>query len=233
MGSERSVAWSSIGKKFLMALSGLGLFGFVVFHLMENLTLLSGNKTAYNQWADFLIGLGPIIIVIELALLALFILHIISGISVWLDKRRARPVPYAKVANAGGPSKKSISSTNMIITGVVLGAFVFFHVWTFKYGPGIAEGYVETLKNGTQVRDLYRLVIETFSKPGYVLWYVGALIFLGFHLRHGIWSAFQSLGTLNKRFSAILYVLGIIFAVLMALGFIVLPVWIYFMGGAA
>ncbi len=113
MGSVRSVVWSSIGKKFLMALTGLGLFAFVVIHLLENLALLSGNKTAFNQWADFLIGLGPIIIVVELALIAVFAIHIISGISVWLDKKKARPTPYAKTANAGGPSRKTISSTTM------------------------------------------------------------------------------------------------------------------------
>jgi len=232
MGFVRSVAWSSIGKKFLMAFTGLGLFAFVAFHLLENLTLLSGNKTAFNEWAHFLIGMGPYLVVVELALVAIFIIHVISGISVWLDKRRARPTPYAKVTNAGGTSKKSISSSTMIYTGAVLFAFILFHVKTFKYGPGVAEGYVQMI-DGQPVRDLYRLVIETFSQIGYVAWYVGALLLLGFHLRHGIWSAFQSLGTLNKRFSPILYALGIIFAILIALGFIVLPVWIYVKGGAA
>lgn len=231
MGFVRSVAWSSIGKKFLMAFTGLGLFIFVVIHLLENLALLSGNKTAFNLWADFLIGLGPYIIAVELALVAVFVIHVISGISVWLDKKKARPTAYVKVKNAGGPSKKSISSSTMIITGAVLFAFILFHVKTFKYGPGIAEGYVEFV-DGQPIRDLYRLVMETFSQIGYVVWYVGALALLGFHLRHGIWSAFQSLGTLNKRFSPILYALGIIFAVLLALGFIVLPVWIYVKGGA-
>jgi len=231
MGFMRTVAWSSVGKKFIMAVTGLGLFAFVVIHLLENLTLLIGNRTAYNKWTHLLEQFGWALKLIEIGLVLFFLIHIISGVSVWLDKRRARPAPYDKVANAGGPSRKTISSTTMIITGVVLAVFIIIHVKTFKYGPGVAEGYVQNV-DGVAMRDMYRLVIETFHKIGYVVWYVGALVFMGFHLRHGFWSAFQSLGALNPRFSPAVYALGVLLAVVLALGFIILPIWIFVTGGS-
>jgi succinate dehydrogenase / fumarate reductase cytochrome b subunit len=232
MGSTQSWVWSSLGKKFLMGLSGLALFLFVAVHLSGNLILILGTRTLYNEWTHSLESLGPLLYVIEAGLLGVFLLHIISGTSVWLDKRRARPTPYVKVANAGGPSRKTISSTSMIITGVVLLLFTIVHVRTFKYGPGIAEGYVQVI-NGLEVRDLYRLVIETFSREGYVIFYVAVMVFLGFHLRHGFWSAFQSLGAMNPRLTPVSYGLGVLLAIMIGLGFIVLPVWIYFSGGVA
>jgi succinate dehydrogenase / fumarate reductase cytochrome b subunit len=215
-----------------MGLSGLALFAFVAVHLSENLILLVGTKTLYNQWTHTLESLGLLLYVIELGLVSVFAVHIVSGISVWLDKRRARPTAYVKVADAGGPSRKTLSSTTMIITGAVLLLFIIVHVKTFKYGPGIAEGYVQTI-HGLEVRDLHRLVLETFSREGYVIFYVSVMIFLGFHLRHGFWSAFQSLGAMNPRLTPVSYGLGVLLAIVIALGFIVLPVWIYATGGGA
>jgi len=232
MGSTQSWVWSSLGKKFLMGLSGLALFGFVAVHLSENLILIVGTKTLYNQWTHTLESLGPLLYLIELGLTGVFVLHIVTGISVWLDKRRARPTPYVKVANAGPPSRKSLSSVTMIITGAVLLLFVIVHVKTFKYGPGIAEGYVQSI-DGLEVRDLHRLVLETFSREGYVIFYVAVMVFLGFHLGHGFWSAFQSLGAMNPRLTPVSYGLGVFLAIVIGLGFIVLPVWIYVTGGGA
>lgn len=230
MGRWTSAARSSVGKKILMAVTGLCLVGFVIAHLAGNFALLLGHADAFNKYSHFLTSLGGLLIAVEIGLVLFFVIHIISGVDVWLEKRRARPVEYEKVAAAGGPSRKTISSTTMIYTGVVLAVFTVLHVITFKYGPGIDEGYVVNL-DGQQIRDLYRLVIEVFQKPGYVIWYVAAMTFLLFHMRHGFWSAFQSLGLTHPRYTSLIYTVGVIIAIVVGIGFLAIPVWIYITGG--
>jgi succinate dehydrogenase / fumarate reductase cytochrome b subunit len=120
----------------------------------------------------------------------------------------------------------------MIYTGVVVLAFLVYHVLTFKYGPGVDEGYVMTI-DGVAVRDLYRLVVETFAQLPYTIIYVAVMALLGFHLRHGFWSAFQSLGMNHPRYTPIIYGIALLFAVVMAVGFLIIPVAVYLRGGAA
>ena len=230
MGKLSSSLSSTVGRKLLMGLTGLGLVMFVAGHLAGNLSLLIGTRTQFNQYTHLLESLGPTLWIIELGLLALFGLHAYSGIMVWFTNRRARSDKYRKTANAGGPSLKSWSSVWMIFTGIVLAMFVVVHVWSFKYGPGVAEGYVQHV-DGEGIRDLHRLVVETFSQPGPVILYCGVMILLGLHLRHGFWSAFQSLGAMNSKLTPLTYAIGVLVAVLIGLGFLILPVWIYINGG--
>ncbi|MFQ5706087.1 MAG: succinate dehydrogenase cytochrome b subunit [bacterium] len=220
---------NSVGKKIVMALTGLAMVVFLVEHLSGNLLLFNKNPEPFNEYSHFLLSFGSILVVAELILLAFLIFHVLSGISVALGKKKARPVGYQQSGNAGKPSKKNTSSTTMIYTGLLTFVFIAIHLWTFKYGPNIEEGYVATV-NGTQMRDLHRLVMEVFQKPGYVVWYVAAMIFLGFHLRHGFWSAFQSLGVNHPRYTPLIYSIGIIVAVVLSVGFLGIPIWIYFTG---
>jgi succinate dehydrogenase / fumarate reductase cytochrome b subunit len=212
-----------------MAATGLGLVVFVVGHLSENLVLLCGDREDYNRWTHLLESLGPLLWVIELGLLAFFLFHALSGVQVWLGKRRARPDSYVKSQAAGGPSLKSTASVSMILTGVVLAIFVVWHVWSFKYGPGLAQGYVHEL-DGIPMRDLHRLVVETFSRPVPVVAYSVVMLLLTLHLRHGFWSAFQSLGAMRPGLTPLIYGLGLVVALLVGLGFLTLPVWIFFRG---
>lgn len=228
----RSIFWSSVGKKIINAVTGLALVVFVVVHLIGNLSLLRGDPGPFNEYAHFYEKLGVILYVVEIGLLAMFVFHIIVAVAVWLDKRKARPEKYKKAANAGSPSKKTWSSKNMIITGLVLFVFTIVHLKHFKYGPGMADGYIYNSHSGA-IRDLYRLVIEGFSGEFTVIAYTVAMILLGFHLRHGFWSAFQSLGVQHPRLVPIIYSVGILVAILLAVGFLFLPVYIYFAGGAA
>jgi len=230
MGKASSILGSTIGKKFVMAATGLSLVAFVLFHLSENLVLLFGTRKLYNQWTHILESMAPLLYVAELILAAFFVFHIISGIQVYLGKRKARPESYAKSARAGGPSRRTTSSVSMIFTGLVLAVFLVIHIVTFKYGPNVAEGYVHNI-DGVAMRDMYRLVVETFGQPQFVLFYSVVMILLGLHLRHGIWSAFQSLGTMKPSLSSLTYGLGVLVAILVGLGFLVLPVWIFFCGG--
>ncbi len=225
-----SIVWSSVGKKILMGLTGLGLCIFVLEHMVGNLLLLLKNSEPFNEYAHFLLSFGELLYVAEAGLIACFLIHIVSGVFVALDKRTARPVAYHKETDAGGASRKTISSVSMIYTGTILFIFLILHIATFKYGPGVAEGYVVQI-NGENARDLYRLVYEVFSSGFYVFGYVAVMILLGSHLSHGFWSAFQSLGINHPRYTPIIYAIGILFAIAMALGFLILPIWIYFTGG--
>lgn len=214
-----------------MAAAGLFLILFLIFHLIENLLLFNPDPKAYNSYADFLVSLGPLLYVLELILLAGFLFHIIYGIIVWWEDRKARPIGYAVTKSKGYPSRKSISSMTMFYTGLVIFAFLIFHIITFKYGPGIKEGY-SMMVDGKEVRDLYRLVKEAFMNPLIAFGYVVVFVLLGFHLRHAFWSAFQSLGAAHPRYTPIIYKIGVILAILISVGFISIPIWIYFSGGA-
>ncbi len=216
---------SSIGKKFLMALTGLAMVIFLLEHLSGNLLLFSKNPDPYNEYADFLLSFGWLIIVAELGLIAILLFHMVSAISISIGKKKARPVAYAKTGNAGEPSKKTFSSKTMIWTGLLIFAFIAIHLKTFKFGPN----YSSTV-DGVEMRDLHTLVWEVFQNPIYVVWYVGALIFLGFHLRHGFWSAFQSLGVHHPRYTPVIYSVGILVAIIISVGFLGIPLWIYFTG---
>ena len=220
---------SSIQKKLLNGLTGLGLIVFVIVHLAGNLSLFSKNPTAFNTYAKKLHDFGYLLYVAEIGLLFLFVFHIVSAILVYVSKRRARKDQYAKTGFAGGKSKKSISSISMIYTGIILLAFVVWHVISFRFGPGIDDGYVTEIK-GEQARDLHRLVYEYFTDPLYVIIYVVVMILLGLHLRHGFWSTFQTLSLNNPKYSSLIYTAGLLFAILMAAGFLLIPVWIYFSG---
>ncbi len=232
MASKASALWSTLGKKVLMAVTGIAMVGFLIGHLAGNFLLLTGDPDPYNAYSDFLIGLGWGLIVIELVLVAFFLVHVAAAVSVTRANRASRPGRYQRYRSAGEPSKQNVASRTMIWTGVVLFVFTVLHLYTFKYGPGEAEGYVSVI-DGEQVRDLYRLVIEVFSNPWYVLWYVAAMAFMGFHLRHGFWSGFQSLGLHHPQYTRLIQVAGILLAIVLGVGFLLIPVWIYFLGGAA
>lgn len=227
----RLILRSSVGKKALLAVTGLGMIAFLVMHLAGNLMLLTGDSDRYNAYSHFLLGLGPLLYAIEIGLAVLLLVHLVEGVAVWLDNRQARPEGYAERAPAGGPSRMTLSSRTMIWTGLLVLLFTVVHLKTFKFGPGTETGYAATV-HGEEVRDLYRLVVETFQRPGYVAFYAASMVFLGLHLRHGFWSAFQSLGIHRHRLAAWIYGFGAMLAALLAAGYLVIPVWIYFGGGA-
>lgn len=215
---------SSVGKKFLQAITGLGLFAFVIMHLIGNLTLLLG-PSAFNGYAYFLeeLGHGMVVPLADCGLLLFFGVHIVTGIRVALfDKGKARPQGYQVDGDAGGKSRKSLASKSMIVTGILLAIFLPIHLWNFKYAATTGYGPPEH-----QMRDLYLVVENLFSQPGWVVFYVVVMVALGFHLWHGVWSAFQSLGLTHPRWLPVLNLIGWGFAFLLAVGFVYLPVAMY------
>jgi len=218
---------SPIGKKLLTGITGLGLAVFVVVHLAGNLTLFF-SAAAYNQFGHLLETLRPLTWAIELLLLVFVLTHAVLGVQIFLGKLKARDTSYITYQSAGesigatqgSPSYQSISSLTMIWTGSILAAFLVWHLATFKFGP-------RYLVSDTDVRDLARLVFEKFRQPFYAGGYGAVMVLLGFHLRHGLWSALQSLGLLNQTVRPIVYAVGTVLSVLVALGFLGLPVAIY------
>ena len=222
-----TVLSSQVGRKLLTGLTGLGLTVFVIGHLLGNLQIIVSSDL-FNKYAYSLESLGPILWVIEVGLVVLFAVHIAIGVSISKQKRKARPVNYAVYNSAGKPSYQTSSSKSMMVTGSVLLIFLIIHVATFKFGVGLTE--YTTIVNGVEMRDLYRNVYEVFQNPLYVALYVGVMVLLGMHLRHGVWSAIQSLGALNKKYRPTIYTVGVSLAATIALGFLVLPVWLYIYG---
>ncbi|MEL6381538.1 MAG: succinate dehydrogenase cytochrome b subunit [Cyanobacteria bacterium J06626_18] len=212
---------SSIGKKLITGMTGLGLALFVLIHMMGNLLMFVGHD-AYNAYAYWLERLGPLLWAVELGLLAVVLVHAVTGIHIFWRRSQSRSVGYTTYASRGKPSMQSLSSRTMIITGVVLGSFLVTHLLAFKFGT-----YYTTTLAGQEVRDIARLVVEKFQKPTYTFSYVGVMVLLGFHLRHGIWSALQSLGAMAKSVRMTVYGLSLVVAGVIATGFLVLPLAIY------
>ncbi len=217
---------SPVGKKALTGVTGLAWAGFVILHMAGNLSYFGAGE-AYNEYAHKLLSLGPLLYAAEILLVVCLLIHAVLGVNIYLGKRRARKRGYDVYRSAGRPGVQSPSSRSMLLTGVVLLVFLVIHIKSFKFGPGIAEGY-SLLAEGEQIRDLKRLVTEKFQHPLYAFGYTGVMILLGFHLRHGAWSALQSLGAMNRRLAPLVYGIAAALAVGVAVGFVALPLYIYF-----
>lgn len=223
-----SSAWTTVGKKVLTGITGIAWVLFIIAHLLGNFQLfLNDGGAAFNAYTKFLESQGVLLYIAEAGLVLTLLLHAAIGINIWLGKRRARPVGYTMYKSAGEPSAQNLGSRTMIITGSVLLVFLVVHIWTFKFGPGIAEGY-QTFIDGEPARDLYRLVIEKFQDPLYVFGYTAVMILLGLHLRHGFWSAFQSLGAIRPSARKSMQFAALVVGVLLAVGFLSIPLYIYF-----
>ena len=176
---------STIGRKQIMAIAGIGLCLFVLSHAIGNLLLFIGPE-AYNKYGHALTS-NPLIYVAELGLITIFLLHIVQGIVLTARNRASRTQAYA--VQAGGEKSTSLTTRTMIVQGMVILIFVVLHLVTFKFGPNYDVTY-----EGVVMRDLFRLVVEVFQDPIYVVWYFVSVALLGYHLGHGFYSALQTLG---------------------------------------
>jgi succinate dehydrogenase / fumarate reductase cytochrome b subunit len=216
--SFRRVFSSSVGTKLLIGATGLLLFAYLILHLAGNLMVFGGQET-FNHYSHALIS-NPLIVPIELVLALIFVIHIYKTVVMWTRNQAARPVAYERKSWAGHTSRKSVASTTMIWTGLLTLVFVVVHVAQIKYGTWYQIG-------DPPIRDLYRTEIEVFSNPVWVAVYVVGMVLIGFHLRHGIASAFQSLGANHPVFTKRLVAVGTVIAILIAGGFAIIPIWVY------
>jgi succinate dehydrogenase / fumarate reductase, cytochrome b subunit len=210
---------SSVGTKLLIGVTGLLLVGYMVLHVAGNAMILLGRDT-FNEYSHRLIS-NPLIVPIEIGLLIVFLVHIYKTVRMWRDNQAARPVRYQKKELAGHTSRKSLASSTMIASGLIVLAFVVVHVKQFKFGTFYLASGSET------VRDLYRTEIEIFRNPLWVAFYVIATVLVGLHMRHGVSSAFQSLGLDHPRYTRRIVAVGIALAILVGGGLAFIPIWSY------
>jgi succinate dehydrogenase / fumarate reductase, cytochrome b subunit len=202
---------ASIGKKLMMAITGLSFIGFLMAHLAGNLTIYAG-KDAFNAYAQKLHTLGPILKVAEIGLLVFALAHVLTGVWLFYQNYNARPQKYAIKKSGGG---RTIGSRTMPYTGLFLLVFVILHLNNFTF----------TDKSQTTI---YEIVSNTFANPSYVLFYIVAMAVAAIHVSHGFWSAFQSLGLNHSKYMTIIMILSIVFAVVVGVGFGFLPIYISF-----
>jgi len=204
---------SSIGKKLLMAVTGLCFVGFLAAHLAGNLSLYAGGA-AFNAYAEKLHSLGPILVVFELGLLALALIHVITGITLFVQNYKARSVPYEKDKAAGG---RTLSSQAMPYTGFIILGFVVFHLINFSFVD-------------KSDRTIFEIVRAAFANPIYMIIYLLVMIIVALHVRHGFWSAFQTLGVNHPKYMPALMVLSVIVGLIIGLGFGLLPLYMWTIG---
>jgi succinate dehydrogenase / fumarate reductase cytochrome b subunit len=210
---------SSIGKKQIMAITGLGLVGFTITHLIGNLLIFLG-PDAFNMYAYKLTS-NPLIYIAEAGLLSMFLAHIVLAIVLQMQNSNARPVKYYMKKSTG--RGETFASKTMPITGLIMLAFIILHLINFKYGA-----HYKTAVDGHQLRDLYRVVIEYFANPFYVAWYVFAVCALGIHTSHGLQSSLQTLGINHPKYTPIFKHISCAYGFIVAVGFSALAIFSYF-----
>ena len=206
-----------IGKKAVMAVTGVILFGYVVGHLLGNLQIYSTDHDQINRYAAFLHdpGVAAELWGIRLILLAAVVLHITASVQLWNLKRQARPISYVKKDDVPG----AYAARTMMWSGPIIAAFVVFHVLHLTVGT------VFPLQElGPNHPDVRANVISGFGHPAVAIFYIVAMLLLCVHLYHGLWSMFQSMGFSHPGFMRGLKRIAAVVAILVAAGNISIPV---------
>jgi succinate dehydrogenase / fumarate reductase cytochrome b subunit len=219
-----SIFSSSIGRKLIMSLAGLFLVTFLVVHLGINLLILKDSPEPYNKAAHFMMN-NIVIKVFEIVLFGGFLLHMIYGAIVTFQNWIARPVGYIKTNN----SQTSFFSRYMLHTAVIITIFIVLHLFDFYIKSKFQGDVGEVIYNGNSYHDLSALVIGRFQIGWVVIVYLVALLGLGFHLHHGFQSAFQTLGLNHPVYTPIIKGAGLLYAIVVTLGFMSIPILVYFL----
>ncbi len=218
----RSYFNTSIGTKVLIGATGLLLFGYLILHLLGNLLVFLGPET-FNSYSHLLIK-NPLIVPVEIGLGAIFLVHIYKAVTNFIANRRARPVRYHRTAWTGRPSRKSLASSTMIFSGIIILVFVLIHLVQFKYGPEyvVAQGSSEA-----GVRDLYRLELEVFGNILNVVFTPSACWWWARTYGTGSPAPLIPGGRPPPVYPLLLRVAKVVAAVI-ALGFMAIPFWVFF-----
>jgi succinate dehydrogenase / fumarate reductase cytochrome b subunit len=206
MGLIGSLYRSSVGKKSIMAASGLLLSLFLLTHMLGNSVSFLG-RDAFNTYAERLHSLGTLVYIFEIGLLTLFLIHIITGIILYLENLQARPSRYSVNTSEGG---RSWGSRTMPYTGAIILVFIIVHLMNFHFTD-----------KSVPVADLVR---ELLSTPSLAFFYIFSLVALALHLSHGFWSLFQSIGFNHEKYNPLLLKGALVFSILMGAVFILIPV---------
>ena len=200
---------TSVGKKLMMAVTGLGFCGFLAGHLAGNLTIYAG-KDAFNSYAEHLHSLGPLLTLAEIGLLFFAAVHILTGAFLFYQNFKARPVRYSVNKRAGG---RTLGSATMQYTGFILLLFIIFHLLNFHFVD----------KTNTTI---FQIVSSSFAKPGYVFIYTFVMIGAAIHVSHGLWSACQTLGANHPKYTPFIRGASIVFSLIVGIGFGFIPVYV-------
>ena len=219
---------SAMAKKAIMAVTGIMLFGFVLGHMVGNLKVFMGQESHADGTVDYKIdiyaeglrelgqpifGHGEVLWLARFGLLAAVGLHMLSAWQLTLLNRKARPVAYAKQT----PQASTYASRTMRFGGVIILLFVIYHLLHLTIGVDVAPG-------DFQHGEVYDNLVAAFQNPLIAGFYILAVTALGFHLRHGLWSLFQSLGWSGPRFDVFRRQFATAFAVIVTVGFVSVPI---------
>ncbi len=207
---------SSIGGKVTMAITGLLLFGFVVAHLLGNLKLLAG-RDSINEYAKMLSDLGPVLWIARIGLLAVFALHVITGLRIARQNRAARPVAYTKQATI----QASFASRSMVFSGLSLLVFVAYHLLHFTFGVTNPDHFAKKAA-GAQGHDVHAMLVASFQVPAIAIAYAGFQLVLFLHHSHGVQSLAQTLGLHHARYTPMIVAVSLVLALLIAGGNVLL-----------
>jgi succinate dehydrogenase / fumarate reductase cytochrome b subunit len=205
--------WQSTnGKKVVMAVTGAIMFLFIIGHVAGNLQIFEG-PAKLNAYGHFLHSIGEILWIVRIVLIVAIILHITATVQLGLRNQAARPVGYSRKEAINS----SYASRTMYWSGPIVLAFIIFHLLQFTAGyihPG--SQFIEG--------DVYHNVVAGFQVWWVSVWYIIAVSLLGFHLRHGLWSMFQSVGYNHPRHTPLLKKAAFVIALLITLGYISIPI---------
>ncbi|MDE3058361.1 MAG: succinate dehydrogenase cytochrome b subunit [Bacteroidota bacterium] len=215
MGTLTNIYRSSVGKKFVVALTGLFLCTFLVEHLAGNFLLfVNDGGASFNEYSETL-SHNVIIRTIEIVLFLAFFFHILTATTLWWRNRKARPDSYAQNQKS---ANSTLASRISFLTGSIVFIFLVIHLRTF---------FVPSRFFPSENPSMYTLVVFAFSNGWYCLFYLVALVLLGYHLRHGFQSAFQTFGIRGKNYQSLIEWIGVIFWLLIPLGFATMPIYFF------
>ncbi|MGL1885331.1 MAG: succinate dehydrogenase cytochrome b subunit [Reichenbachiella sp.] len=217
---------SSVGKKVLMSLTGLFLILFLVIHLAGNLQLLAGDEgRSFNIYAKTMAN-NPLIQAVSIGNFFFILLHIVVGITLTIKNKAARKIGYAVSTKDSG---SSWASKNMPLLGVITLVFLIVHLMGFWAKAKLGLDVIPSVSyEGVEYHDMYLLVKTAYSNVLMSIFYVIAMIALGFHLSHGFSSAFQSLGLNHKKYTPFITKLGVAYSILVCGGFAIIPILMFF-----
>lgn len=207
---------SSVGKKQLMAFLGCGLNGFLLVHLLGNCLAFVDGQT-FNLYAHTLIS-SPLIYLAEALLLLFFVGHIFLGAKLFLENRSARPIAYFMVRRTGRGA--TWSSRAMPYSGFLILLYIVFHIVNFKYGAKYFN-----IVDGVVIRDLYRLLLETYADPLFLIIYLLSMVVIFFHLFHGVPSIFASVGICHPKYDRAINVGSKVYVVIVVAMYGFIPIW--------
>jgi succinate dehydrogenase cytochrome b subunit len=207
---------TSIGMKVGMAAAGFGLVGFAVAHMIGHFEMFRG-RDAYNSYAAFLQGLGPLLWVLRIGLLAAFVLHVWLGIAVSLRNRVARPVRY----EAQRLQRATAYGRSMLLTGVAFVAFIVYHLAHFTLGWVHPEYF--DMRDAAGRPDVYGNFVHSFQEPTITILYMIAVVAVSMHIAHAASSMLRTLGLSTGRWRPICEKAGPVLGAITLAGFAIVP----------